>query len=210
MTKVSWSYEVPRAVEEAHGLEGYSVYDRGGERVGNVFELVDRGGELWLLVELPTLPLSRDRHAIPWSQVETVDHGSLGVWLALGGQELSESLEIDPGLAIDTEASDIEPDAVRVAEFPHELEQPFLAERNPRDRVLVIGGIATSLLALWSVLAVMILLTPRHVSDWRLAFAAVPIALLTLSTAIGYRAWRQPYEQYPRPPHKPEPPRHIS
>ncbi len=67
---------------DAAGLEDYGVELRGGgRRMGTIVSSVEEGGQR-LVVETGLPPFKRDRRAIPWSEIERVDHDALLVTFA--------------------------------------------------------------------------------------------------------------------------------
>jgi hypothetical protein len=76
------TYEVPPGGADAAGLEDYVVETSGGERIGTVVDSVEEGGRRWVVVETGLPPFKRDRRAIPWSEIEEIDHDSLAVRVA--------------------------------------------------------------------------------------------------------------------------------
>ena len=76
------TFEVPPGGADATGLEDYGVELRGGERIGTIVGSVEEGGRRWLVVETGLPPFKRDRRAIPWSEIEHVDHDALLVTVA--------------------------------------------------------------------------------------------------------------------------------
>lgn len=64
-------------------IEDFVVRTSDGEAVGTVAEVLDRGGERLLVVQGGPVPHARNRHVLPWREVEEVDHEALAVWLRL-------------------------------------------------------------------------------------------------------------------------------
>jgi hypothetical protein len=77
------TFEVPPGGADAAGLEDYGVELRGGERLGTIVDSVAEGDRRWLVVETGLPPFKRDRRAIPWSEIQDVDHDALLVALSL-------------------------------------------------------------------------------------------------------------------------------
>ena len=76
------TFEVPPGGADAAGLEDYSVELRGGERLGTIVDSVAERDRRWLVVETGLPPFKRDRRAIPWSEIQDVDHDALLVTVA--------------------------------------------------------------------------------------------------------------------------------
>jgi len=81
------TFEVPPGGADAAGLEDYGVELRGGERLGTIVDCVAEGDRRWLVVETGLPPLKRDRRAIPWSEIQEVDHDALLVTVAASTAE---------------------------------------------------------------------------------------------------------------------------
>ena len=99
MAQASWSYEMPPGGSGAVGLEDYMLLDERGETIGNVAVVLDRNGTRYVVGEIGTPPFARDRRAIPWSGVATVDHESLKVVLAPGA--LANAVRLDSDRAVE-------------------------------------------------------------------------------------------------------------
>jgi PRC-barrel domain protein len=166
------TYEVPPGGADATGLEDYVVETSGGERIGTVVDSVEEGGRRWVVVETGLPPFKRDRRAIPWSEIEEIDHDSLAVRVAAPA---TGSLERLP----DARRED-QPEARRVAESPAGRSGPLFA------------SFALGLLTLLGVVA---LLSRRGSDSLYPAALIVPVALLLLSAVLGYRLWRDPYSR---------------
>ena len=81
------TFEVPPGGADAAGLEDYGVELLGGERLGTIVDSVAEGDRRWLVVETGLPPLKRDRRAIPWSEIQDVDHDALLVTVAASTAE---------------------------------------------------------------------------------------------------------------------------
>ena len=184
------TFEVPPGGADSAGLEDYGVELRGGERIGTIVGSVEEDGKRWLVVETGLPPVKRDRRAIPWSEIEHVDHDALVVTVAASAAgnltRLSEAGRED----------DAAP-ARRVTESPDEPSYvPTGDVAGPADRnALLFGALASFALGLLTLLAIVALLSRR--GDHTLVWAAlpVPVALLLAAGILGYRLWRDPYER---------------
>ncbi|MDQ4019704.1 MAG: hypothetical protein M3188_07740 [Actinomycetota bacterium] len=192
MAKAEWTYEVPRAGGSAEGLEEYVVEASSGERVGKVVTLLDRSGELFVVVERGTPPVAHDPRAVPWQNVESVDHAGLAVRLRLSAEELERALELDPDRGVENG----EADATRVTEIPAgdtPVAQPPQA-RGPVDRptwAVALGLAAVGLFAF----IVWVVVVGAGGGAWAFVALAVSIAFLLAAGVAGYRAFREPYER---------------
>ena len=183
------TYEVPPGGADAAGLEDYVVETSSGERIGTVVDSVEEAGRRWVVVETGLPPFKRDRRAIPWSEIEEIDHDSLAVRVAA---PTAESLDRLPDAGREDQEQ-----ARRVTESP---ESPSFVPTGdvagPTDRTgAVFGALASFALGLLTLLAVLGLLS-RQGRDWPyLAALLVPAALLLLSAVLAYRLWRDPYSR---------------
>jgi hypothetical protein len=184
------TFEVPPGGSDSAGLEDYGVELRGGERIGTIVGSVEEDGQRWLVVETGLPPVKRDRRAIPWSEIEHVDHDALVVTVAASAAgnftRFSEAGRED----------DAAP-AQRVTESPDEPSYvPTGDVAGPADRnALLFGALASFALGLLTLLAIVALLSRR--GDHGLVWAAlvVPVVLLLAAGIMGYRLWRDPYER---------------
>src|SRR5215218_7611433 len=117
MRKAPWTYEVPAAGADSVTLEEYVVEDASGEPVGKVMTVLERRGELYVAVERGTPPLAHDLRAVPWRDIERVDHSSLTVRLNLDEEAIEETLELNPKKAVEAESAE----AHRLTELPRAL-----------------------------------------------------------------------------------------
>lgn len=160
-----------------------------GERVGTVVDSVEEGGQRWVVVETGLPPFKRDRRAIPWGEIEEIDHDSLAVRVAAPAAESLARLR-------DAGREERAP-ARRVTESPDAPSfVPTGDVAGPRDRTgAVFAGLASFALGLLTLLGVLGLLS-RPGRDWPyLAALVLPAALLVLSGILGYRLWRDPYSR---------------
>jgi len=183
------TFEVPPGGADSAGLEDYGVELRGGERMGTVVASVDDGDHRWLVVETGLPPVKRDRRAIPWSEIQDVDHDALVVTVAASTAEnfsrLSESGREDDA------------PARRVTESPDEPSYvPTGDVAGPADRnALLFGALASFALGLLTLLAIVALLSQRGDHDVVWVALAVPVVLLLAAGVLGYSLWRDPYER---------------
>jgi len=183
------TFEVPPGGADAAGLEDYVVETSSGERVGTVVDSVEEGGQRWVVVETGLPPFKRDRRAIPWGEIEEIDHDSLAVRVAAPAAESLARLR-------DAGREERAP-ARRVTESPDAPSfVPTGDVAGPRDRTgAVFAGLASFALGLLTLLGVLGLLS-RPGRDWPyLAALVLPAALLVLSGILGYRLWRDPYSR---------------
>jgi hypothetical protein len=183
------TYEVPPGGADATGLEDYVVETSGGERIGTVVDSVEEGGRRWVVVETGLPPFKRDRRAIPWSEIEEIDHDSLAVRVAAPA---TGSLERLPDAGREDQA-----EARRVTESPAGRSyMPTGDLAGPTDRSgPLFAAFASFALGLLTLLGVIALLSRRGSDSLYLAALIVPVALLLLSAVLGYRLWRDPYSR---------------
>lgn len=191
MARAPWTYEVPVAGASASALDEYAVEDRAGEVVGKVMALLERGSERYVAVERGTPPLRRDLRAVPWDEVERVDHDGLAVRLRMSARELEGALELDPDKGVEGAQAE----AMRLAELPPELRPTSSPEDpGPVDRPSYLLAVGLGLAGVFSLLVVFLLATELDFT-WHYALLAVPAALLLLSLVAAYRLLRHPYER---------------
>lgn len=189
--KETWTYQVPPAGTDASGLEDYQVETGDGGPAGKVVAVLERGGERYVAFEMGAPPLARERRAVRWEDVESVDHDTLTVRLRLAARELASALELDPGKAVE----DGEAEAVRVMQLPREMTptaEPGV--RGPTDRRSYATGLALFAAALVALLALFVAAAATDFT-WAFALFAVPAALILASAIVAYRTFRQPYER---------------
>ena len=192
MTKAGWTYQVAPAGAPSAGLEEYVVESASGARVGKVTTVLRREGDFFLAVERGTPPVSHDVRAIPWNEIEGVDHEALSVRLKLADDAVEQSLELDPDKGVETEDAE----AVRVTELPPGLRQPGPTGdvAGPVDRPSYAVAIALGLAGVFSVLVLAIMAISVDFT-WHFALFAIPAVLLALAGVSGYRTFRSPYER---------------
>ena len=183
------TFEVPPGGADAAGLEDYGVELRGGERIGTIVDSVEEGGRRWLVVETGLPPFKRDRRAIPWSEIEHVDHDALLVTVAAPTAETFPRLP-EAGREDDAPARRVteSPDAPRLradrgrgrADRPEHasLRSPGLVRARPAHAA---RGRRSS--------------QPARRSRVRLGRPALPVVLLLAAGILGYRLWRDPYSR---------------
>jgi hypothetical protein len=193
VTKAEWTYQVSAAGESDAGLEDYLVQTRAGEQVGKVRTLIRRGEKFHLVVERGNPPLSHDLRAVPWEEVETVDHDSLALTLRVDQDELERALELDPAKAVE----DGDADAQRVTELPPGLRQPSLSgsEAGPVDRPTYVVAVSFFAMGLLAALGLALAVTAAQ-EAWLAALAVIPALFFIASGVSGYRAFRSPYERH--------------
>jgi hypothetical protein len=183
------TYESPPGGADTAGLEDYVVETMTGERIGTVVVSVEESGRRWLVVETGTPPVKRDRRAVPWSEIEEVDHDALTVVVTASS---AASLERIPDTGREGQGA-----AERVTDTP---DSPGLVPTGdvagPIDRTSTLfAALACFALGLLTLLGVVAILS-RHGKDWPyVALVVVPVALILLSGGLGYRLWRDPYSR---------------
>ena len=183
------TFEVPPGRADAAGLEDYGVELRGGERLGTIVDSVAEGDRRWLVVETGLPPLKRDRRAIPWSEIQEVDHDALLVTVAASTAETFPRL---PEAGREDEAP-----ARRVTESPDTPRYvPTGDVAGPADRnTLLFGALASFALGLLTLLAIIGILSRRGDHELVWAALALPVVLLLAAGILGYRLWRDPYSR---------------
>jgi hypothetical protein len=188
--KAAWTYQVPPAGADATGLEDYVVETREGEAAGKVIALLDRDAERYVVFDTGNPPLTRRRTAVPWRDVEAVDHDTLTVRLTLTERDLATSVELDPGNGIE----DGEAEAVRVTQLPREFTPSSTPEQGPTDQPSYMGAIALFALGL-IVLLGLVLVASSNDFNWVFALFVVPALFLAAAGVLAYRTFRDPYER---------------
>lgn len=201
MPKADFTYEVRTLPMDPAGIEDYVVRTSDGETAGTVTDVLERdGGERLLVIEGGVPPVKTARRAVRWNAVDRVDHEAVAVWLTLDGEAFArEALELDPDLAVEQGQGSAE--ARRVVE-PSVDAIPAAVARNrgPVDRTTWVQAFAVFALMSFSALVAAIVVSLTGDALWALLFL-VPTALAVVLAALGYRAYRQPYE--PRGARKP-------
>lgn len=188
--KASWSYEIPAAGADSVALEEYVVEEASGEPVGKVVTVLEREGELYVAVERGTPPLTHDLRAVPWTDIESVDHSGLTVRLDLPGEAIEEALELDPRKRVEGAGAD----AQRLTELPRALRPASRPDApGPVDRRSYAAALGSFALGLLALLALFVVALRVHLT-WQFAFLAIPALLFLVSLVSGYRLFRRPYE----------------
>ncbi len=190
VAKAEWTYQVPPAGAPSTGLEEYVVQTASGTTVGKVVTLVRREGDVYVAVERGTPPLTHDLRAIPWRDVERVDHSALTVRLKVDDAAVEGGLELDP----DKRTEGDEAEAVRVTELPRELTPDSAPGETtePSDRPRYLATFALGALGVFSALVLAVAATATEFT-WEFALFAIPLVLFVLAGASGYRTFRNPY-----------------
>src|ERR671918_2627235 len=148
MRRAPWTYEVPAAGADSVALEEYVVEEASGEPVGKVMTVLERRGELYVAVERGTPPLTHDLRAVPWKDIERIDHSSLTVRLGLRKEGIEETLQLDPKKRVEGERAE----AHRLTELPRAIRPSTTpGAAGPVDRppyIVALGSFALGLLAL--------------------------------------------------------------
>jgi hypothetical protein len=183
------TFEVPPGGADAAGLEDYGVELHGGERIGTMVGSVEEGGRRWLVVETGLPPFKRDRRAIPWSEIEHVDHDALLVTVAAPSAETFPRL---PAAGREGDAA-----ARRVTDSPDAPRYvPTGDVAGPTDRnTLLFGALASFALGLLTLLAIIGLLSRRGDHELVWGALALPVVLMLAAGILGYRLWRDPYSR---------------
>lgn len=197
MPKAPFTYEVRSIDQEPVGIEDYVVRTSDGEAVGTVGELLERGGDRFLVVEQGTPPVKPVQRAVSWDKVERIDHDALAVWLLLDRYSLErEALELDPELAVEEGVDADEPEARRIDAPPPDLIPPAQAGAlsGPVDRSTWASMFGVFAAFAFSLLAAVIVVTFSGDNTWALLFL-VPAALAVWLGVLGFRFYRAPYER---------------
>ena len=191
MAKADWTYQVAPAGSPAAGLEEYVVEAASGARVGKVTSVLARGDEIYVAVERGQPPVRHDVRAVPWRDVERLEHSALTIRLRLSEEALDDALELDPDKGVE----DGEAEARRVTELPQELRPSSAPDApGPVDRPTYVVALALGAAGLFSLLAVVIAALAVDFT-WHFALFVVPAALLALAAVFAYRSFRSPYER---------------
>lgn len=186
MARADWTYEVPPFGSDAVWLEDYHVLDADGQPAGRVFAVLERDGQLYLGIDRSQLPLRHHRHAVPFDELEAVDHERAAVRLKLGADAVEQTPELDPDKAV--EGGDAE--ARRVTEPPGDLLPPPAPPTpvGPRtvDRPLFFVAAPLFRIAGIVLLAVAIAYERKRPGLGALWFA-IPAALLLLALVSAWR-----------------------
>ena len=191
MAKADWTYQVAPAGSPAAGLEEYVVEAASGARVGKVTSVLARGDEIYVAVERGQPPVRHDVRAVPWRDVERLEHSALTIRLRLSEEALDDALELDPDKGVE----DGEADARRVTELPQELRPSSAPDApGPVDRPTYVVALALGAGGLFALLVLVIFALAVDFT-WHFALFVVPAALLALAAVFAYRSFRSPYER---------------
>jgi hypothetical protein len=201
MPDARWTYEQPPGGRGAEGLEDYVAYTAEGDPAGKVTSLLRHAGDVLVVVDRGSPPFTHDRRAIPWAQVEGVDHAALAVRLRLSAAQLEGVPRLDPDLAVEPAAGEesAEATALRTADLPAEA-RPHASSpegRRPADRpYLYAAALGAGLFAVLGMLGAVALVTAG--GGDLVPFFLVPLVLGAVALLLAYRLWRRPYEGPPR------------
>ena len=191
MAKADWTYQVAPAGSPAAGLEEYVVEAASGARVGKVTSVLARGDEIYVAVERGQPPVRHDVRAVPWRDVERLEHSALTIRLRLSEEALDDALELDPDKGVE----DGEAEARRVTELPQELRPSSTPDApGPVDRPTYVVALALGAGGLFALLVLVIVALAVDFT-WHFALFVVPAALLALAAVFAYRSFRSPYER---------------
>ena len=191
MAKADWTYQVAHAGSPAAGLEEYVVEAASGARVGKVTSVLARGDEIYVAVERGQAPVRHDVRAVPWRDVERLEHSALTIRLRLSEEALDDALELDPDKGVE----DGEAEARRVTELPQELRPSSAPDApGPVDRPTYVVALALGAGGLFALLVLVIFALAVDFT-WHFALFVIPAALLALAAVFAYRSFRSPYER---------------
>jgi hypothetical protein len=198
MAKADFSYEVRKLPTDPSWIEEYVVRTSDGDSVGTVAAVLERaGGERLLVIEAGAPPVKPVQRAVYWDEIDRIDHDAVAVWLNLDGRSFErQALELDPDRAVEEGAGD--PEARRLSEAPVE-EIPGAqtgAIRGPVDRTDWWKAFAVFAATVFTVLLATLVVYFSGDNIWALLYL-VPAALAAVAAALGYRAYRNPYEPQP-------------
>ena len=191
MARASWTYEVPPVGAPSVALEEYMAETPTGERLGRVVTVLRHGDDFYLAVDRGTLP-GRDVRAVPWSEVEGIDHDALAV--RLPREALARGLELDPDKGV--ESGDAE--ARRVTDLPPGTPRTVSPdEPGPVDRPSYLVALGFGLLGMLALLGLFVAAS-RTTFTWEFVLFAIPLVLFVLAGVSAYRLFRRPYERADR------------
>lgn len=200
MVRAPWTYELPPTGSFAENLDDYEARSADGAHVGVVTGLVERGGDLYLLVDAgPLPPLLHRRLAFRWTDVAGLDHDALVVELAVDRDRVEEAaLELDPALA----RHDPGADAARVHELPAgSVHSVAPGTEGPVDRASGLVALTVAALCPYTVLVIVAIWSARGLHGWEFVAFAAPALFLALAIAVlGYRLYREPHAGRHLPP----------
>lgn len=187
----TWTYEVPPVGADAAGLEDYMVETADGHEAGKVLAVLERRGRPYLAFDTGAPPVKHERKAVPWEDVEGIDHDTLTVRLRLRADELGEALALDPAEALEGGGAE----AVRVTQLPREL-TPSAAPGvgGPLDRSSYAGAVALFGVGLLALLALFLAAAGTDFTS-EFALFAVPAILFAAAAVVAYRTFRSPHER---------------
>src|SRR5215210_2642871 len=202
MAKAEFTYEVRKLPTDPVWIEDYVVRTIDGEAVGTVASVLERaGGERLVVVESGAPPVKPVQRAVHWDEIDRIDHDAVAVWLALDQSGFErQALELDPDRAVEQGEGDVE--ARRIDEPPEE-EIPAAqtgAISGPVDRTVWSKAFAAFAAMAFTALVATVVVSFAGDTIWVLLYL-VPLAIAVVTLALGYRAYRNPYEQ--RPARKP-------
>jgi hypothetical protein len=166
------------------------VETREGAAAGKVIALLDRDDERYVVFDTGNPPVTRRRTAVPWRDVESVDHDTLTVRLALTERDLAGTVELDPANGIEGDQAE----ALRVTQLPRELTPSSGPEQGPTDQPTYIGAIALFALGLIALLGLALVASSSDFT-WEFALFVVPALFLAAAGVLAYRTFREPYER---------------
>ena len=190
MPKAGFTYEIRHLPEEPFGIEDYVVRTVDGASVGTVAALLERDGELLVVVEGGLPPLTEKRRVVAWGDVGGVDHEALAVRLDLDEEAFGRAPELD---VADARAAGEDADARRVTDLPPEIAAgPEAAPGGPVDRSSIYVAVGLVLAMAFSLLVIVAAATAWE-TPWLLLALVVPAALAAGGLFFAVRAWRDPY-----------------
>lgn len=188
MERAAWTYELPPAAADAEGLEDYEVETVDGEPVGKVKVVLRHGDDLLLTVESGVPPARSKLRAVSWTDVATVDHDAVTVYVKRGA--LARAIELEHDKAAEGGAAE----ATRVTAVPQGPAAVGTGTTTgPVDRPSYLVALALGLFGVFAALALIALGTATALGAlW--ALAVIPVALLLLAGLFMYRFFRRPSE----------------
>lgn len=193
MTQAPWTYELPATGSFAENLDDYEACTAEGAHAGIVTGLVERDGDLYVLVDAGRLPpFVHRRLAVRWQDVAEVDHDELAVRFVVDRDRFGETaLALDPARA----RHDSGAEAIRVRDLPAGLAPPVAPGlEGPVERTSALVALAAAISSPYSLLVIVALWAARGLGGWEYAAFAAPALLAVLAVAVaGYRLYREPH-----------------
>jgi hypothetical protein len=191
--KAHWTYELPVTGSFAENLDDYEALTADGVHAGIVTGVVERGSDLYVLVDAgPLPPLLHRRLAIRWQDIAEIDHDALTVTVGVERASLADvALTLDPARA----RHDARAEAVRVAGLPAGTARPVVpGSAGPIAGLLEVAVLVAAALSPFTLLVVVALESARGLAGWEYAAFAIPVLFAALALALaGYHLYREPH-----------------